>query len=80
MHPRTDLLPTAIAGLDAGDDGGPGWSSSAAAAALPCAVVAEDLALVALLPHGRGVGLAHGAARFQTQRHRRWIDSSDAEQ
>lgn len=66
----TDLLSTAIAGLDAGDNGGPRWSP---AAALARAVVAEDLALVPLLPHGRGVRLAHGAARFQPQRHRRLV-------
>lgn len=68
FYPYTDLLSTAIAGLDAGDDGRPCWS---AAAALARAVVAEDLPLVPLLPHGRGVRLAHGTARFQPQRHRR---------
>lgn len=73
QYPCTDLLATAIAGLDAGDDGGPRRST---AAALARAVVAEDLPLVPLLPHGRGVRLAHGTARFQAQRHRRWMGSS----
>lgn len=66
----TDLLTTAIAGLDAGDNGGPRWTP---AAALARAVVAENLALVPLFPHGRGVRLAHSTARFQPQRHRRWM-------
>lgn len=68
LHAVTNLLPPAIAGLSAGGHGG-SWRS--AAAALSCAVVAEDLSLVSLLPHRRRVRLADRAAWFQTQRHRR---------
>lgn len=63
----TDLLSSAIAGLN---DGGHGGSRCSAAAALPCAVVAEDLSLVSLLPHRRRVRLADSTAWFQTQWHR----------
>lgn len=68
LHRWTNLLAPAIAGLSAGGDGG-SWCS--AAAALSCAVVTQDFSLVSLLPHGRRVRLAHSAAGFQTQRHRR---------
>ena len=93
-HRITNLLPSAIAGQDAGGHGGSRCSSAASTAAassssssshssaaasdaaLPGAVVAQDLPQVPLLPHGRGVGLADGAARLQTQRHRRRGETS----
>lgn len=49
---------------------GPARHSRATAAAAPaCAVMAEDLALGTLLPHGGRRGLAHAAGGLQAQRH-----------
>lgn len=63
----TNLLSSAIAGLNVGGHGG-SWCS--AAAALSCAVITEDLSLVSFLPHRRRVRLADSTAWFQPQRHR----------
>lgn len=67
LRHKSYLLSSAIAGLNAGGNGG---SRRSSAAALPRAVVAQDFSLVPFLPHRRRVRLADRTEWFQTQRHR----------